>query len=107
MMISQKRLLVAITFGSLLVTASGMMAPHPAGADFDDMIDKTYDVACYIGNPNNNRNIGTITVSELSSAGAACNATFINCQGKCVGCVNDFDLDGTVCYDRNGKKFLH
>jgi len=97
-----KRLLVAMAFGSLLVTVTGMVAPPSASADFDS----SYEVACYIGNPNNNKNIGSITVFDISSAGAACNATFINCQGKCVGCVNDFELDGTICYDNNGKKYL-
>jgi hypothetical protein len=99
---SLKCLLVTMACGALLIAASVMMAPHPAGADFDT----GYDVTCYIGNPNNNKNIGTITIFDLTAAGASCNATFINCQGKCVGCVNDFDLDGTVCYDNNGKKFL-
>lgn len=102
-MITLKRLLMALVLGSLMVAAPGMMAPHLARAD----VDTSYDVTCYIGNPSNNNNIGTIMISDLTSAGAACNATFINCQGKCVGCVNDFELDGTVCYDNNGKKFLH
>ena len=102
-MIILKRLLVALLFGSVLISAPGVMTAPSADAD----VDRSYDVACYIGNPNNNNNIGTITIFDLNSAGAACNATFINCQGKCVGCVNDFDLDGTVCYDNNGKKFLH
>jgi hypothetical protein len=101
-MIILKRFLALTTFASLMTATTGVMAPPLASAD----IDSTYDVTCFIGNPNSNRNIGTITVSDISSAGAACNATFINCQGKCVGCVNDFELDGTVCYDNNGKKYL-
>lgn len=91
----------ALALGALLAAASGVNVP-PARAD----IDRMYSVSCYIGNPGNNRNIGSIQISDITSAGPLCNATFPVCEGKCVGCVNDFDLDGTVCYDRNGKKFL-
>jgi len=98
------RLMSSVACVLLLVTMIAGVTASPDLAEADH--DSGYSVDCYLGNPNQNRNIGTITIFDMTSAGSACNSTFIDCDGKCVGCVTDFDLDGTVCFDKNGKKFL-
>jgi hypothetical protein len=68
----------------------------------DENQGKALTVDCYIGNPNEGRNLGTIIVTSEAEAGPACNQTYCDCQNRCYGCLTE---GSTVCYDRSGKKF--
>jgi len=63
---------------------------------------KTFNVDCYLGNPSEGRNLGTLTVTQVSEAGPACNSTFGDCNDKCYGCITD---GNSVCVDRFGSKY--
>jgi hypothetical protein len=62
----------------------------------------TYSVDCYLGNPSEGRNLGSITVTSESEAGPACNSTFGDCNNQCYGCITG---GNNVCVDRFGSKF--
>ncbi len=62
--------------------------------------DRTYNVDCYLGNPNDGKNLGTLTVPSASDAGPACNATFFDCNGNCYGCITDLD---NSCMNKSGE----
>jgi len=68
--------------------------------------DRTISATCYLGNPNNNQTLGSITVYSAAEAGINCNALFYSCKGRCFGCFSDFDLSQDVCVDSAGRKFL-
>jgi hypothetical protein len=70
------------------------------------MPDQTLTVTCYLGNPNDNQNLGSITVNSPASAGPTCNSFNYACQGRCFGCYADFDMSDDVCVDNSGRKYL-
>lgn len=63
-------------------------------------------VSCYKGNLDEGNNVGTVTVTKPEDAGPSCNSTYYDCQGQCLGCFPDKDLDRMVCYDNTGNKAL-
>lgn len=69
-------------------------------------LDRSLTATCYIGNPNNNQNLGSIVVTSPEAAGPACNSFYYNCQGRCFGCYSDFDLSEDICVDPAGRKFI-
>ena len=62
---------------------------------------KSYSINCYLGNPDDGRNLGSLTVTSVTEAGPACNSTFGNCNDSCYGCLTD---GSGVCVDRFGSK---
>jgi hypothetical protein len=68
--------------------------------------DQTISATCYLGNPNNNNTLGSITVYSPAEAGINCNSLFYSCKGQCFGCFSDFDLSQDICVDASGRKFL-
>jgi hypothetical protein len=68
--------------------------------------DQTISATCYLGNPNDNNTLGSITVYSPAEAGINCNALFYSCKGRCFGCFSDFDLSQDICVDASGRKFL-
>ena len=68
--------------------------------------DKALSVTCYLGNPNNNQSLGSITVYSPAEAGINCNSLNYACKGRCFGCFSDFDLSQDICVDASGRKFL-
>ncbi len=78
-----------------------LTAPYPSAAD-----DEEITVRCYKGKLDDGIYIGDLTVNHPENAGRDCNQTYIDCQGECLGCFQDTNLDRTVCYDTSGGKFL-
>ena len=70
------------------------------------MPDQNLTVSCYLGNPNDNQSLGSITVNSPSMAGPTCNSLNYICQGRCFGCYSDFDLSEDVCVDASGRRFI-
>ena len=70
------------------------------------MPDKNLSVTCYLGNPNDNQSLGSITVNGPAMAGPSCNSLNYICQGRCFGCYSDFDLSEDVCVDAGGRRFI-
>ena len=70
------------------------------------MSDQNLSVTCYLGNPNDNQSIGSITVNSPSAAGTTCNSLNYVCQGRCFGCYADFDMSEDICVDALGRKFI-
>jgi hypothetical protein len=68
--------------------------------------DQTISATCYLGNPNDNNTLGSITVYSPAEAGINCNALFYACKGRCFGCYSDFDMSEDICVDASGRKFL-
>lgn len=63
-------------------------------------------VTCFIGNPNNEDEVGSLGIFSAAQAARSCNETFFDCRGKCYGCYLDFDYGEEVCMDAAGKKYL-
>lgn len=70
------------------------------------MAEQTLSVTCYLGNPNDGNNLGSITVNSPAAAGPTCNSFNYSCQGRCFGCYADFDLSEDVCVDSAGRKYI-
>ena len=71
-----------------------------------NMSNQSISVTCYLGNPNDNQSLGSITVNGPAAAGATCNSFNYSCQGRCFGCYSDFDMSEDVCVDAAGRRFL-
>ncbi len=67
---------------------------------------ETVSASCYRGAPEEGTLIGNLTVISAEEAGKSCNSLYASCEGKCTGCVSEFDFGGEICYDAAGKKFL-
>lgn len=67
--------------------------------------DESITVSCYdlqkAGYP-----IGNIVVYDTAQAAAACNMTYYDCRGRCVGCFSDSDYIDAVCINTAGTMFL-
>ncbi len=70
------------------------------------MPDRTLSVTCYLGNPNDQQTLGSITVNSAESAGPTCNSLYYTCRGRCFGCFADFDLSEDICVDGSGRKYV-
>lgn len=68
--------------------------------------DQNLSVTCYLGNPNDNQSLGSITVNGPAVAGPTCNSLNYVCQGRCFGCYADFDMSEDICVDVSGRKFI-
>jgi hypothetical protein len=68
--------------------------------------DQTLTITCYLGNPNDNQSLGSITVNSPAAAGPTCNSLNYACQGRCFGCYADFDMAEDVCVDSAGRKYM-
>ncbi len=80
-----------------------VIVPVNAAQTYSEVV----SVSCYNGDPEVVVNhIGDLTAPFPENAGQACNAMYSDCNGKCVGCVSDFDISEDVCYDSSGRKFL-
>lgn len=68
--------------------------------------DENITVSCFKGNLDEGNYIGNVKVTKPENAGQDCNTTYYDCQGECLGCFPDKDLDRQVCYDNAGKKIM-
>jgi hypothetical protein len=68
----------------------------------DPEVGKSYSVTCYLGNPSEGRNLGSLMVTSVTQAGPACNSAFYDCHDGCYGCITDGD---NVCVDKYGSKY--
>jgi hypothetical protein len=103
---------VAITLLLLLASCLPVFADEPLPTippdqgttpmPTDPAVGRSYSVDCYLGNPSEGRNLGSLAVTSVTEAGPACNSTYYDCQGKCYGCITDGD---NVCVDNVGSKF--
>ncbi len=50
--------------------------------------------------------IGNIVVYDTAQAAAACNMTYYDCRGRCIGCFSDSDYIEAVCVNSAGTMFL-
>jgi hypothetical protein len=64
-------------------TASGGVTPLRAAQDVS--------VSCYVGNPEDNENVGNVDVFDVRTAATSCNAMYNSCGGNCTGCYDDED----------------
>ena len=61
-------------------------------------------VSCYIDDLSDNLEIGEIEVFDVANATRACNETFNDCDGECIGCyINAESIE--MCVDVSGKRF--
>jgi hypothetical protein len=63
---------------------------------------QSYSVDCYLGNPQDGRNLGSLTVTSVTEAGPACNSTYYDCHDGCYGCITGGE---SICLDRFGSKY--
>ena len=60
-------------------------------------------INCYRVDSTNYIYLGDIQIIHLINAGATCNSTYNDCDGKCVGCyINAESLE--TCFDKHGKQ---
>jgi hypothetical protein len=90
---------VTVFIGTLIITA---ITPVKTAQTYSEVV----SVSCYKGDPDGGSYIGDLTVPVPENAGQGCNSMYSDCNGKCLGCVSDFDITEDVCYDTSGKKFL-
>jgi len=86
----------------VVVLAALVILAIPAYTD-----DENITASCYKGNSDQGDYLGTVMIFSPESAGQRCNSLYYGCRGKCVGCFDDSDFGGEVCYDNAGRKFLH
>jgi hypothetical protein len=61
-------------------------------------------VSCYIDDLSDNLEIGEIEIFDVANATNACNETFNDCDGECIGCyINADSIE--MCIDANGNQF--
>lgn len=89
------RLLAIIGAGVLFLTASFGLA-MPAFAD--DVTVSCYNNGLYIDDVDD--------VSDIRQAAGLCDSMYSACQGNCIACFDDFDLDENICVDSQGRQFL-
>jgi hypothetical protein len=77
-----------------------------SGMNMAPVSDRAISATCYLGNPNDNQRLGSITVYNAAEAGINCNSLNYSCKGRCFGCFSDFDLSQDICVDSAGRKFL-
>lgn len=85
---------------------SGLPSLGASSMNVTQFPDRTLNVTCYLGNPNDGQTLGSITVSNPADAGTLCNSLNYSCRGRCFGCYSDFDLSEDVCVDASGRKYL-
>jgi hypothetical protein len=73
----------------------------PAGAQ-----DEAIDVTCIKMEDGGEFTMGTMTANLPENVGKDCNATFYDCDDKCVGCYYDQKLDRNICFDKSGKRVV-
>jgi hypothetical protein len=88
-----------VFFITLIITA---FIPVNAAQTYSEAV----SASCYKGDPEEGNCIGNLTVIVPEGAGKGCNSMYSGCEGKCTGCVSEFDFGGDICYDSAGKKFL-
>ena len=60
-------------------------------------------IGCYRVDSINYIYLGDIQIIHLINAGATCNSTYNDCDGRCVGCyINAESLE--TCFDKHGKQ---
>lgn len=64
--------------------------------------DESIDVTCYKGNTEEGNQVGNVTVTNPTDAGQACNSTYYDCDGKCIGCYYDQNQGKTFCFNNAG-----
>jgi len=87
-------------FLTFIVTAFAFETPLYA---FDDG-EESIEVTCYKKDVNQGSELGNVSVTKLETAAVNCNATYYDCQDKCIGCFTDPKLNQTVCYNAVGAK---
>lgn len=86
----------------LVTVVIAVIIPVNASHSYSEVV----SVSCYQEGPDAGVYIGGLTVPVPDNAGQSCNSMYAECNGKCVGCVSDFDISEDVCYDSAGRKFL-
>ena len=89
----------SVFFITLIITA---FIPVNAAQTYSEAV----SASCYKWDNEGGNRIGDLTVIVPNDAAKVCNSMYSACEGKCVGCVSEFDLGGDICYDSAGKKFL-
>jgi len=89
-----------LVFLSLIVTAYATVTPVYA---FDDG-KESVDVTCYKKDDEGSISIGNVTITRAVTAAVNCNATYVDCKDKCIGCFYDQNLGETVCYNAAQEK---
>jgi hypothetical protein len=62
-------------------------------------------ITCYVGDPYNNKHLGSVEVFNISNAPNVCNHVFYDCDGRCTGCYIDEDSQ-QVCIDSTGYSYI-
>ena len=62
-------------------------------------------ISCYTANNSDYEYVGELEVFTLAEATSACNNTYYNCQGACIGCYDNSESI-EVCIDKNGNQFV-
>jgi len=94
----QKRFFIVIALTGILHFAAEIVFVAPAYSSED------INVNCYLKGDDDYVYIGNLDIFDVSRAAYSCNDTYMDCQGKCIGCyIGD---DGQeYCYDAAGRKF--
>ena len=86
--------------------SGGLPSLSSGSLSVNAMPDQNLSVTCYLGNPNDGKTLGGITVNGSAMAGPNCNSLNYVCQGRCFGCYSDFDMSEDICVDVSGRKFI-
>jgi len=89
-----------VMFLTFIVTAMATVTPTSSRADGKEAI----EVTCYKKESEAGLQVGNVSVTRPETAAVNCNATYYDCQDKCIGCFTDPKLNQTVCYNAVGEK---
>jgi hypothetical protein len=65
--------------------------------------DEQYKVFCYVGNPQKGDEVYSFNTFRPLQATQLCNATYIGCHGKCIGCY--LKKGEEICAGPSGGQF--
>ena len=62
-------------------------------------------VSCYVGDPDNSVNLGSVEVFIITNGPNVCNHVFADCNGNCTACyINKDSLQS--CIDSTGRQYI-
>lgn len=67
--------------------------------------DESISISCY-KDAKSGISLGSVVVFNVANAAQACNSTYYDCRGRCIGCYQDYDYIDNVCVDVRGSTFL-
>ncbi|HET6513900.1 MAG TPA: hypothetical protein VFG09_01980 [Thermodesulfovibrionales bacterium] len=86
-----------LIFGAVFLC---LLSGYPVSAQGEESI----SVSCYVGDPDDNHQVGDVEVFTGSVAAGTCNTVYDDCKGNCTGCY--ISEDGSqICIDATGRRY--